>query len=153
MPTTPISAPQTSLKGEAVLITGGWISPDPKRYTKTAELWSPSGFQCFLPELNIAREFHSQSGLTACGGGYLGGWARSNCETLSGNGQWLYSYDLKSERYGHVTWESKNEILLMGGYNNTKTSELLKLDDSNESGTFQQRNKNPNSFSMLYETM
>ena len=156
-PTSPESASQSSLKGEAILITGGWISPELKRYTKTAELWSPSGFQCFLPELNTAREFHTQSGLTACGGGYLGGTARTNCETLLSNGQWSNSYTLKSERYGHSMWKSKDGIILIGGYDKTKTTELIKSSESEESGTFKETisrsGQQQMDFTLLYETM
>ena len=92
-----------------------------------------------MPNLPIFignRRMHSQSALTACGGeGYYDEpW--TTCLTF--NGEWEQSHKLSVERGGHVSWQSPDGILLMGGTGSgiSRSSELLSNIDTTSSPRF-----------------
>ena len=101
--------------------------------TTSVEVWKtdivfPSS--CSLPRLPEGRYGHTQTGLTACGGGGSDATWRS-CVTLSG-GAWIKSHTLVHQRYGHCTWETDSGIILLGGRQSPKSTEILKGDGSEE---------------------
>ena len=58
------------------------------------------------------RVYHSQSGLTVCGGYKL----RTTCFKFE-NGQWNHLQDMQYGRGSHLSWLKPNgEIVLLGGY-------------------------------------
>ena len=80
---------------------------------------------CTLPNVlpNLPNHHgHSQTGLTACGG-----WDSdaTTCHTLSCTGSWEQSHSLDEERQFHSAWASPQGILLIGGYNDGISTELL----------------------------
>ena len=121
-----------------LLITGGFGTDIDD--TVRSEVFVPNGWKCNMPNLPIFignRRMHSQSALTACGGeGYYDEpW--TSCLTF--NGEWEQSHELSVERGGHVSWQSPDGIILMGGEdskNNPQSSELLSNIDTTSSPRF-----------------
>ena len=106
-----------------LLITGG-LSNDADGIT--AEVWLPSKQRCLMPSLpSPGRYWHTQSYLTACGGGS----AMSSCHTFRGEwtGNWEQSHSLSLSvgRLEHVSWQSPAGTLLMGGFTSSTSTELL----------------------------
>ena len=115
----------------AILITGGL------RYDKKASIYIPSSNQsCFLPDLPTRRYYHSQVGLRACGGTPNG---RTTCDTWKPEtGSWnAEDVTLIGARAGNSWTTAKGTYLIgsygygdgaYGGWENAKTSDLLKPD-------------------------
>ena len=76
-----------------------------------------------MPDLPDDREYHSQSGLTLCGGLDTDAIRRS-CLTFT-QGTWRTSHNLVHQRDGHTSWQSYRGIILMGGNYSDDTAELL----------------------------
>ena len=74
----------------------------------------------------VSRQFHTQTGLTACGGssGTFTSTAIKDCITFT-NGSWVQSANLTTIRYGHVAWKSPLGIILIGNFGVGKTTELV----------------------------
>ena len=71
---------------------------------------------------------HTQSGLTACGGGHAwdaGSYAWETCRTLTSNAEWETSHQLLHRRRRGVSWNSPEGIILLGGVDSKRTSELI----------------------------
>ena len=104
-----------------ILVSGGNPSDSVGR---TAGLLHTNGsWICSLPDLPYARQSHSQTGLTACGG-----WdapARTSCHTLSSMGSWEETHSLDKMRRMHSAWDSPQGTILLGGYDSRTTSEIL----------------------------
>ena len=112
-------------------MTGGG-SEDAKPQS-SVEVILPSERRCTLPSLPMSRSFHTQSGLTACGGfGELLQWETTlrSCVTFVA-GVWKRSHTLANKRLFHVAWQSPAGILLIGG--TEQTSELLSATTSTTS--------------------
>ena len=104
-----------------IIITGGSGGPG-------VELLRGDGTTCTLPSLPEARTYHTQAGLVACGGyGTL-----TSCVTFSA-GTWVYTHQLETFRYDHVSWSSPEGVVLMGGAGAYQASELLS--DNSEDST------------------
>ena len=120
----------------AVLITGGLGGNNNK-----ASIYIPSANQsCFLPDLPTRRYYHSQVGLRACGGTPNG---RTTCDTWNPEtGSWNEE-DVQligARTYNSWTTANGEGTYLIGsysygdgaygwnGWNNAKTSDLLKPD-------------------------
>ena len=120
-----------------LLITGGSNSA-------SAEVWLPGDRSCSLPRFPASgRQGHTQSSLTACGGGtytFAGYTGLASCHTF--DGEWKQSHSLSEGRGGHVSWQSPAGILLMGGWDSSTTTELLST--STDTTT--------SNFSLSYET-
>ena len=117
-----------------IIITGG---EDPL-VKNAVELMKPDVFfgSCSLPQLPEGRRYHTQTGLTACGGDdYNGGGdydaIRKSCVTLSG-GSWSISHNLVHQRRFHCAWETDSGIMLLGGRQSPNTTELLNDDGGSE---------------------
>ena len=112
-----------------IIITGG---RDGNAASSSAEVWKPDVFPSpwSLPELPEGRDHHTQTGLTACGGGRSDATLRS-CVTLSENG-WIKSNNLIQPRSVHCAWDTGSGIILLGGVGSPNTTELLKEDGGSE---------------------
>ena len=97
-----------------ILIAGG--------YTDTVELYNPkTGFSCCLTPLPSYRYGPVVSGLRVCGGGY-----RDCIKFLfEGEGVWNPSNSLLSPREFSSGWDSSAGLVLIGGYDQPGTSEIL----------------------------
>ena len=86
----------------------------------SSEIWSPTRGQCFIPNSNITRLFHTLDGIIACGGYELVNGsavydrALSTCETFI-DGKWMLTHTLLSPRFGHNSWNTDDGIYLIGG--------------------------------------
>ena len=109
-------------------MTGGLSNEDDAPHK--AEVILQDGRSCTIPDLpSLGRFGHTQSGLTACGGGDT----RTSCDSFTG-GQWERSHELHDERHEHVSWQSPHGILLIGGAQ--RTTELLSSDNSTTNRLF-----------------
>ena len=122
------------------LITGGYANPV-NGGSGTAEIYNPATkTSCLLPKFPKVY-FHSQNKGLACGGLQT----KTTCAKFNTNfGNWTPSHNLAQERFAHASWDTGNEIYLIGGDGDQskKTSEKLKEDGSVEEG-----------FSLEYDTM
>jgi len=91
-----------------ILLTGG------DGTSTSAEVLSTNGTSiCNLPQMSQSKFYHSQSGLTACGG--LGGSEKSCIQFQSGSWITLTENLLRKRRY-HSNWKTPTgDILLIGG--------------------------------------
>ena len=120
-----------------LLVTGGGGTDVDD--TRKSEVIVPNGWRCSMPILPILignRIRHSQSFLTACGGS--GSWDQPGTSCLTFNGEWEQSHELNVDRGGHVSWQSPDGILLMGGTGSgiSRSSELLSNIDTTSSPRF-----------------
>ena len=90
-------------------------------------------YWCRLPDLPYPRQYHTQTGLTACGGSRgifndeSSGKTGMDCITLT-NGSWVKSHNLTNNRYGSVAWQSPIGTMLIGGFGGMgvgKNTELI----------------------------
>ena len=104
---------------DGILVTG----TSPVHHGRTSEFITSNGSICTLiPQLPRAKNLHTQSGLTACGGN---GYVWKSCYTLI-NGVWETSHsNLLQERRAGLSWNSPEGIILLGGTSSKRTSELL----------------------------
>ena len=110
-----------------IIVTGG--EGEGYNYLTSVEVLSPTGVRlpCSVPLLPSAqspfsRYHHTQDGAVACGGYYYED--ATNCRTLTASG-WTKSHDLIYQRRRHVSWNSPDGLLLMGGDYSYRTTELL----------------------------
>ena len=92
-----------------------------------AELISTNGSSiCELPQLPQYKRYHTQSGLTACGGD---GYTSRNCIKFE-DGSWTTLTDnLVAKRYWHSNWVNPDgDILLIGGGYSPTTTEIVYQD-------------------------
>ena len=68
----------------------------------------------------------------ACGGGVT----RDTCLQLV-DGDWITSHHLQTARESHTSWTNTDGVLLIGGYPEGQTTELVKADGTTEVGTLQ----------------
>ena len=91
----------------------------------TVELLNLDGsWHCSLPPLPEQRSSHTQTGLVACGG-FQKNVTKSCVRFSKGEEEWKKSHTLKNQRWSHVSWDSPDGVLLMGGYGSFTTTELL----------------------------
>ena len=88
----------------------------------SVEMFIPStNHSCTLPSLPHERSGHTMSGLTICGGLFTS----TTCLQLS-SGVWSVSHTLQDERYGHSSWQSDQQgLILMGGLVSAMASEVV----------------------------
>merc|ERR1711923_591698 len=86
---------------------------------------------CSVPPLPAYRDDHTQNGVVACGGGHSWTATATSCVSLTVSG-WTTSHQLQETRHQHVSWRSPAGLLLMGGLQSSRTTELLS-DTSNSS--------------------
>ena len=117
----------------AIIITGGYPSSN---YRSVEILRENGSYWCSLPDLPNERYSHVQSGLIACGGGghSTSSAIRKSCLTFS-SGQWTKSHELQILRYRGSGWMSPEGLILLGGYGQWYTSEML-TDDGDTKSSF-----------------
>ena len=96
------------------------------------EVIREDGSTCSMPDLpGKGRYLHSANRLTLCGGlGSPGpGLRGKDCTTFT-NGQWENSHKLGEERYGHISWDSPNGIVIISGGTSKTTEELSPNSDT-----------------------
>ena len=93
-----------------ILITGGYNDRRRVEYVTT------TGERCQLPSLNEERGGHTQNGFLACGGKMEQNEAanRDSCSQFV-NGTWSNVYNLSSSREWHMSWNSPQGVVLIGG--------------------------------------
>ena len=63
--------------------------------------------------------------LEICGGySYSTTTSGTTCITFT-SGQWVTSHALTQERWDHISWSTDAGILLMGGRNSVRTTEII----------------------------
>ena len=111
------------------MVSGGGISA----YNSVEVLFANGTSYCTLPDVSKYRYYHTQDGLTACGGD---GNIRDNCVTLT-DGQWTQSHTLLHDRHYHTSWSLGDErVMLMGGYYSGNTTEIVSPGSSSTSEGF-----------------
>ena len=75
---------------------------------------------CVLPSLPDQRYYHTMDSLQVCGGW----WTTTTCITFT-SGQWVTSHALTEKRWDHISWSTDAGILLMGGRNSVRTTEII----------------------------
>ena len=107
-----------------ILVSGGFSGSSVGR---SVELLHTNGSRiCSLPDLPYSRRYHSQTGVTACGGVNDASW--STCHTISSNGSWEVSHNLAQARGGHSAWASPLGTILIGAQQHSSgrtTTEIL----------------------------
>ena len=92
-----------------------------------AEIFIPSTNETFsLPSIpGSPRVWHTLTRNVLCGGVYPG--TSDSCLQLTGSGDgWQpYSSTLQTYRLAHSTWDSPQGIVLLGGYYEGNTTELV----------------------------
>ena len=99
----------------------------------SVEVLTSSGLllPCSVPPLPTLREYFTQNGEVVCGG-YP---TVQSCISLTGS-DWTTSHQLVESRWGHSSWSSPAGLILMGGYDSGKTTELLSDTSSSSSPSF-----------------
>ena len=115
-----------------IIVTGG--EGEGYTYLTSVEVLSPTGVRlpCSVPLLPDSRYHHTQDGEVACGG--YDYEDATSCSTLTASG-WTKSHDLLYERLQHVSWNSPDGLLLMGG-NDKYETELITNTSSISSVSF-----------------
>ena len=115
-----------------LLVTGGMDSSA----LRSVEVLSADGspLPCSLPDLPTARVYHTQDGQVACGG-WGGNTREDSCVALTAAG-WEEAHNLQQQRRTHSSWRSPAGLLLMGGWRNATSTELLSNTDSSSSYGF-----------------
>ena len=102
---------------------------------RSAEIFNPvTKTSCSLPQLPEARNWHSEDGGLACGGGSVTATQTSCVKWSPASGTWTKSHTLRQKRHAHVSWATASGVYLIGGTFNNRTSEKVKLDGSVEEG-------------------
>ena len=104
----------------AILVTGGQF------HALSADLISTNGTEiCGLSQMPHYKYYHTQSGLTACGG-YGSDPEGQSCLKFQ-SGSWITLTDnLVFERRYHSSWITPDgDILLIGGFHNATTTEIV----------------------------
>ena len=103
-----------------ILIAGGFNELE--GVLQSAELYNPkTGFSCFITALPTARFNPVANGLTVCGGG------ESSCFEFffESDGVWSPNQPLDDPRVGSIGWNSSRGLVLIGGYPQSDTAELV----------------------------
>ena len=125
------------------MITGGWGDGDGNGRLRSAEIFNPvKKTSCSLPQLPEAKLTHSEDGGLSCGGNSATHTTETTCVRWSPSaGTWNQSHTLRQRRQHHVSWATASGVYLIGGWDNLRSSEKVKLDGSVEEG-----------FSLKYDT-
>ena len=95
-------------------------------HTETsAELISTNGSSiCELPSMPQSKYYHTQSGLTACGGGYSD--SERSCIKFEAGSWTTLTDNLEEDREDHSSWVNPDgDILLIGGSGFSTTTEIV----------------------------
>ena len=117
----------------AILVTGGTAAE------VSVEVIREDGTLCSMADFP-PREHHSMSGFTVCGGvARHAGNVITSCSTLTA-GVWETTHNMNVRRRDHLSWNSPNGTLLLGGCWNCdpsyQTTELLSTTSSSSTEAF-----------------
>ena len=104
-----------------IIVSGGANN----QVLKSVEIIREDGTICTLPDMQVNRGSHTQSGWVICGG--ADDAAQKTCTTFE-DGAWVESHDLSKGRKDHLSWRtSTGDIILLGGSSarTLKSTELL----------------------------
>ena len=123
----------SSLFLSAILVTGGDAAE------VSVEVIREDGTLCSMADWP-PRVRHSMSGFTVCGGSTKTyGDTISSCSTLTA-GEWETTHNMNVRRRDHLSWNSPNGTLLLGGCWNCdpsyQTTELLSTTSSSSTEAF-----------------
>ena len=107
--------------------------------SKSVEFFRTDGTPlfCIIPDLPDDRRLHTQVGTMLCGGGDTNDMAIS-CLNFASNSWYVMAFKLKYRRQGHVSWQSRMGLVMIGGFYSENTTELLNNEGSTEYFTLQQ---------------
>jgi len=116
-----------SQEQKGVIVSGGYNGEE---YIASTEVYFPtpgSGYTCSLQNMPSARYGHTLDQLgdgtvLACGGGGSGG--EKTCDKFNGT-SWSQHSTLLYYRDSHTSLPGHHDLLLMGGYHSTTTTELV----------------------------
>ena len=92
-----------------IIVSGGANN----QVLKSVEIIREDGTICTLPDMQVNRGSHTQSGWVICGG--ADDAAQNTCTTFE-DGAWVESHDLSKGRKDHLSWRtSTGDIILLGG--------------------------------------
>jgi len=102
-------------KEQVIMVAGGGST--------SVQLYNPkTGFSCFIPPLLYPKVSPVASGLRVCGGSY----DNKNCVEFQG-GDWVGPPPyLMDYRIGSSGWDSYQGLVLMGGFSQLGTTEILR---------------------------
>jgi len=120
--------PDQTANTKGLVISGNEPGGDGPR----VEVFVPStGQQCSLPFLRDVSKGHTMEGTVVCGGG--DGDTQTSCVNLTDDGTWERTATLLNRRTGHSSWASPSGIILLGGYNNSLSTEKIQNGKSSNS--------------------
>ena len=89
--------------------------------------------QCTLPYMRLAYSYHTQSGDIVCGG--------KTCDTFR-DGTWKPILTLPKDQEGHCSWTRPDGMIqLMGGINNSLSTDTLSIPLDVDSGVVMESNQ------------
>merc|ERR1711973_736869 len=106
----------------AILVSGYRRTEDPDEDERKTEVLFTNGSSiCELPPLPQSRRYHTQSGLTACGGG-PGQGAMKSCIKFESGSWTILTDNLVEQHVYHSSWVNPDgDTLLIGGVNGDTT--------------------------------
>jgi hypothetical protein len=99
------------------IILSGGVGP----FTRVEVFVPSTGLSCSLPALPDERFDHTMDSLLICGG--YDSSTLTTCLSFA-SGQWVTSHTLEG-RYDHTSWQTRQGLVLMGGYGSPDTSEIV----------------------------
>ena len=97
------------------------------------EVLNPTiGQSCLLPSLPDKRSYHTSAGLEICGGYDT----RTSCITFSSSGEWVTSHTLLEKRHHHVSWDTEEGTIIMGGEYSLTTTEIVRKGEDSVPGFY-----------------
>ena len=129
-----------------IIVSGGANN----QVLKSVEIIREDGTICTLPDMQVNRGSHTQSGWVICGG--TDDAAQNTCTTFE-DGTWVESHNLTKGRKDHISWEtSTGDIILIGGTSATtlQSTELLSHTSSVSSESFSLADKTRYAISTLF---
>jgi len=128
------NSPSTASCSEGIIIAGGYHSGN----QKSAEIFAPlSSEDCPVGDLQQARHSHSWCNNLLCGG--FGSQTSRTCEMFDGGESnfTLLPVTLLEKRSYHLCWGRKSgDVLLLGGFYSSTTTERVSADGSSSSADF-----------------
>ena len=93
----------------------------------SVEVFVPAtGLSCSLPSLPDERFYHSMDSLLICGGYDHSPTIGTTCLSFT-SGKWITSHSLVHDRNDHVSWQTEQGVVLMGGGGSSHTSEIVAM--------------------------
>ena len=109
-----------------MLVIGGFSSA-----SRSVEFWSPANPDEGSCELShFPREINFGPTANLVSSGHLLVCYEDSCEIYNNEGQWNHSTETRSSRRSHSTAVKEDRILLIGGYDDSRSTEWISADGS-----------------------